>query len=59
MFKFGVETGQLLFVGAVLLVIAAIRHLPVRWPQGSLRLMPYVIGSIAAYWTVQRIDSFI
>ncbi len=59
MFNVGVETGQLLFVGVVMLVIAVIRRLPVRWSQGSWRLLPYTIGSVAAFWTVQRVDSFL
>ena len=59
MFNVGVETGQLLFVSVVLLVITVMRKLPVRWPAHVWRLVPYAIGSIAAFWTVQRIDSFI
>ncbi len=59
MFNVGVETGQILFVSLVLLLIAAIKRVPVKWPQGSWRLLPYTIGSIAAFWTLQRIDSFI
>jgi len=59
MFNVGVETGQLLFVGVVLLVITVIRIVPIRWPMHGWRLVPYAIGSIAAFWTVQRIDSFL
>lgn len=59
MFNVGVETGQLLFVGVVLLITIAIKQLPIPWPRESWRLLPYAIGSIAAFWTVQRIDSFI
>ena len=59
MFNLGVETGQILFVCFVLLVIALIKRLPVRWPQHSWRLMPYAIGGIAAFWTVERVISFV
>jgi len=59
MFNVGVETGQILFVCAVLVVIGILDRLPVRWPEGIWRLAPYTIGSIAAFWTVQRIDSFL
>ena len=59
MFNVGVETGQILFVCTLLLAIAALKKVPLSWPQGSWRLMPYAIGSIAAFWIVQRIDSFI
>jgi hypothetical protein len=59
MFNVGVETGQILFVSVVLLLIAAFKALPFSLPQWSWRLAPYAIGSIAAFWTVQRIDSFL
>ena len=59
MFNVGVETGQILFVCTVLLAIAAFKKVPLSWPQGSWRLLPYAIGSIAAFWIVQRIDSFL
>ena len=59
MFNIGVETGQILFLGAVLAVMAALRRAPVAWPAGSWRLMPYAIGSLAAFWTVQRVTSFL
>ena len=59
MFNVGVETGQLLFVGVVLLVMAVIRRLPVSWPEGSWRALPYAIGSIAAFWTFERVGSFL
>jgi hypothetical protein len=59
MFNVGVETGQILFVCAVLAVVAMFRRVPTGWPAGSWRLMPYAIGSTAAFWTVQRVASFI
>ena len=59
MFNVGVETGQILFVCGVLVVISLIKRVPVGWPAGSWRLMPYTIGCTAAFWTVQRVSSFI
>ena len=59
MFNVGVETGQLLFIGAVLTVFSLIKRLPVQAPQGSWRLLPYSIGSIACFWTIERIISFL
>ena len=59
MFNVGVETGQIMFVSVVLLLIAVQRRVPLQWPHGSWRLMPYAIGSIAAFWTLQRVNSFI
>ena len=59
MFYVGVESGQLLFVGAVLLGMTIIRKGPVRWPAHGWRRVPYAIGSTAAFWTVQRVGSFL
>jgi hypothetical protein len=59
MFNVGVETGQILFVCGVLVLIAVIKSVPVRWPAGSWRVVPYTIGSIAAFWTIQRVGSFL
>lgn len=59
MFNVGVETGQILFVCVVLVLIAVTRSVPVRWPAGSWRGVPYAIGSIAAFWTIQRVGSFL
>jgi len=59
MFNVGVETGQILFVSLVLVLIAAFKRVPVTWPAHGWRLMPYAIGGIAAFWTLQRVESFI
>ena len=58
MFNVGVETGQILFIGAVLLVMATLRRVRLSWPAGSWRLMPYAIGGVAAFWTLERVGSF-
>jgi hypothetical protein len=39
--------------------IAVIRSLPVSWPWGSWRDLPYPIGSITALWTFERVRSFL
>jgi hypothetical protein len=59
MFNVGVETGQILFVCGVLLVMAVLKRIPVGMPAGSWRLVPYFIGCTAAFWTVQRVSSFV
>ena len=59
MFNVGVESGQILFVGAALAIMAVLRRVPVAWPAGSWHLMPYTIGSLAAFWTIQRVGSFL
>jgi len=59
MFNVGVETGQLMFIAVVLSLIALLKRLPVTMPQGAWRVMPYTIGSVAAFWVIQRVMSFI
>jgi len=58
MFNVGVETGQLLFVSVVLALMALARRLPISAPTGAWRVAPYGIGSLAAFWTIQRVMSF-
>ena len=58
MFNVGVETGQLLFIAAVLMLFAVLRRLPLTAPEGAWRLAPYTIGGLAAFWTIQRVMSF-
>lgn len=59
LFNIGVEIGQLLFLGAAVLVILALRRIRPRLTfltDGVVRLAPaYVIGGVAAYWLVERI----
>jgi len=58
-FNVGVEIGQLIFIGAVLGLFAALRRIPVTVPKESWRILPYTIGSIAAFWTIERVVSFL
>jgi hypothetical protein len=55
MFNVGVETGQVLFVAAVVALLAALRRAPLSPPRNAWRLAPYGIGSIAAFWTIERL----
>jgi hypothetical protein len=59
MFNVGVEVGQLLFIVVVLAGIALLKRLSLTAPAGAWRLAPYSIGSLAAFWTIQRVMSFI
>lgn len=59
MFNVGVETGQLLFVALVLVLLTLLQRLPVTLPQGAWRVLPYGIGSVAAFWTIDRLMSFL
>ncbi len=58
-FNIGVETGQILFIVAVVAVLEVLRRVPVQIPEGAWRLVPYSIGGIAAFWTIERVVSFI
>jgi hydrogenase/urease accessory protein HupE len=55
LFSIGVEVGHFAFIGAVLVVIAASRRWNLAPPVWAWRLPPYAIGSLAAYWVIQRI----
>ncbi len=54
-FNVGVEVGQLLFIAAVLGVLAMLRLLPLAWPRHAEMLLPYGIGSIAMLWVFERV----
>jgi hydrogenase/urease accessory protein HupE len=53
-FNLGVELGQLLFIACVLPLAALGRRASGRWPRGA-EVPAYAIGSIAAYWTLERV----
>jgi hydrogenase/urease accessory protein HupE len=55
-FNLGVEAGQLLFIAAVMLTWAMLKR--VSWPQWAWRVPVYAIGSLAAFWTIERIAGF-
>lgn len=57
-FNVGVEAGQLLFVGAVLVTLAIVRRSNVKWPAWSEAVPPYAIGSLAMFWVIQRLSAY-
>ncbi|HUV14115.1 MAG TPA: HupE/UreJ family protein [Acidobacteriota bacterium] len=58
LFNLGVEAGQILFVALVLLLERSFRILEIRWPR-RVEMMPgYVVGSLGAYWSIQRVVLF-
>jgi hydrogenase/urease accessory protein HupE len=61
-FNVGVEIGQLLFIASVFATIALarqmMRHIAVPRPTWAWVVPPYAIGSVAAFWTIQRIAAF-
>jgi hydrogenase/urease accessory protein HupE len=54
LFNVGVELGQIGFVLLVLALERSFRILQVRWPQWAELAPGYAVGSLGAYWTVQR-----
>ena len=61
-FNVGVEIGQLLFIAAILSVMALgrwlIRRAAIPQPAWAWRIAPYSIGGMAAFWMIQRIAAF-
>ncbi len=57
-FNLGVEAGQLLFVGAVLALATLSRRLWSRLPGWAARIPPYLIGTLAMAWVIQRVAAF-
>lgn len=58
-FNLGVEAGQLLFVGAILLLYAGV-NAAVSWPLAKGRVATaYVIGTVATVWLLERLAAFI
>ena len=57
-FNVGVEVGQLLFIAAVLSLVALVRHLRLPLPGWAELVPPYAIGSVAMFWVLQRIAAF-
>lgn len=59
-FNVGVEIGQLMFIAVALTVIAGLRLVPVNGRAAAVAGLaaPYVIGSVAAFWVVERMLAF-
>jgi len=61
-FNVGAEIGQLLFIGAILSIVAVarwlVRRAAIPQPAWAWRVAPYSIGGIAAFWMIQRIAAF-
>ena len=57
-FNLGVELGQLLFIAAVMSLIAFIGRVRFRFPRWTELVPPYAIGSVAIFWVIQRVAAF-
>lgn len=54
LFNLGVEVGQVFFVLIMLLLQRSFRILEIRWHRWVEALPAYTVGSLGAYWTIQR-----
>jgi hypothetical protein len=54
LFNVGVEIGQLFFVATIVALERAFRVLQIRWPRVVEALPGYAVGSLGAYWAIQR-----
>jgi hydrogenase/urease accessory protein HupE len=57
-FNIGVELGQLLFIAGVVVVAQIAKRLAVPHPVWLPRFSAYAIGSVAAFWTIERVVGF-
>ncbi|OAF11814.1 HupE / UreJ protein [Bradyrhizobium centrolobii] len=59
-FNIGVEIGQLIFIGVVLGVLACAKRIsvPAMITRGALPIANYAIGSVAAFWFIERLAGF-
>jgi hydrogenase/urease accessory protein HupE len=59
-FNVGVEVGQLIFIGLVLGALACAKRidLPLALERHALPVAAYAIGSLAAFWFIERLAGF-
>ncbi|WP_287139583.1 HupE/UreJ family protein [Mesorhizobium sp.] len=55
-FNVGVELGQLIFIAVVLVAIHLVQRV-YELPRQAVVASAYVIGTIAAFWSIERFDS--
>jgi len=54
LFNVGVEIGQVFFVGLIVALERSFVTLEIRWPRIVAALPGYAVGSLGAFWTIQR-----
>ena len=59
MFNIGVETSQIVFVVTVSLLLAGLARFHGTAALTLVRAAPYAIGGVAAFWTIDRVSSFL
>ena len=53
-FNVGVELGQLAFVVLMLALMRSFRALEIRWPRWAELVPGYAVGSLGAFWFIER-----
>jgi hydrogenase/urease accessory protein HupE len=57
-FSVGVEIGQLIFIAAVVSLLAVMRRVRIPIPRWGEFVPPYAIGTVAMFWIIQRVALF-
>lgn len=57
-FNIGVEIGQLVFISAMLGILAIARRVSIPTLTAGLRVAPYATGSVAMFWVIKRVAAF-
>jgi hypothetical protein len=57
-FSVGVEIGQLIFIAAVLSLVAVVLRVRIPIPRWGEFVPPYAIGTVAMFWIIQRVALF-
>jgi len=57
-FNLGVEVGQLMFIATIVAIVAVAKRL-VAIPRQAVIASAYGIGTIAAFWSVERLDAML
>ena len=53
-FNVGVELGQMAFVVLMVRLERSFQQLEIRWPRWVAMAPGYVVGTLGAFWTIQR-----
>lgn len=57
-FNLGVELGQLLFIAVMFSLGTILQRIPILLSRRAVLAVPYLIGSVAMFWVIQRVASF-
>lgn len=58
LFNLGVEIGQLMFVAAMVTLITLVKRIRIRYPAWAEVIPPYIMGSVATFWLIERVYAF-